>query len=126
MKSKIDFSLKFIGLNGLVLGVLSLFQYADLLKLTPEKFSFIIVISLTVLLFSLFIIIPAIEGRKDAMVFQFMMLTTLQLLLMLGFIIFEIYQWKTDLIYPIFIQLIPFISLIIFQTVLLFNYNKNQ
>jgi hypothetical protein len=75
------------------------------------------------LIFSLSIIIPAIGGKKESFVLQFMILTVMQLLFMLSICAYEVYSWGKIASEAILFQLIPFAWILITQTILLYRYS---
>jgi hypothetical protein len=127
MTSKIVFSLKFIGLNGVLILLLLVLQTLNVISFPSKQFYFIIASSLLILLFSITVILPAIGGKKESFVLQFMILTVMQLLLMLSVSTYEIYVWGKIATEAILFQLVPFIWILVTQTFLLYRYSlKSQ
>ena len=123
MKSKITFSLSFIGINGFLILLLFIFQKVNIISFPSNQFYFILVSSLLILLFSLTLILPAIGGEKESFVLQFLILTVLQLLFMLSICTYEVYVWGKIATEAILFQLIPFVWILITQTILLYRYS---
>ena len=123
MKSKITFSLSFIGVNSFLLLLLFIFQKMNIISFPSNQFYFILVSSLLILLFSLTLILPAIGGEKESFVLQFLILTVLQLLFMLSICTYEVYVWGKIATEAILFQLIPFVWILITQTILLYRYS---
>jgi hypothetical protein len=117
------FSLSFIGINGFLLLLLFIFQKVNIISLPSNQFYFILVSTLLILLFSLTVILPAIGGKKESFVLQFMILTVLQLLFMLSICAYEVYVWGKIATVAILFQLIPFVWMLITQTILLYRYS---
>ena len=123
MKSKITFSLSFIGVNSFLLLLLFIFQKMNIISFPSNQFYFILVSSLLILLFSLTLILPAIGSEKESFVLQFLILTVLQLLFMLSICTYEVYVWGKTATEAILFQLIPFVWILITQTILLYRYS---
>jgi hypothetical protein len=123
MKSKITFSLSFISINGFLILLLFILQKVNFISFPSNQFYFILVSSLLILLFSLTLILPAIGGEKETFVLQFLILTVLQLLLMLSICTYEVYVWGKIATEAILFQLIPFVWILITQTILLYRYS---
>ena len=123
MKSKITFSLSFIGINGFLILLLFIFQKVNIISFPSNQFYFILVSSLLILLFSLTLILPAIGSEKESFVLQFLILTVLQLLFMLSICTYEVYVWGKTETEAILFQLIPFVWILITQTILLYRYS---
>lgn len=123
MKSKINFSLKFLGINGCLILLIFGLQQLHVVSFETSQFNFILVSSIFILIFSLSIIIPAIAGKKESFVLQFMILTVMQLLFMLSICAYEVYSWGKIASEAILFQLIPFAWILITQTILLYRYS---
>jgi hypothetical protein len=121
MKSKIGFAIKYFGLNSIFLLFLVLMYQQNFIRIQPDYFRFIIASDLLVILFSLSIILPAIGGKSEMFVLQFLILTVLQLLFMLTICAYEVYNWGAKEQFAIIMQLIPFIFLLVVQTSLLYS-----
>jgi hypothetical protein len=123
MKSKINFSLKFLGINGCLILLIFGLQQLHVVSFETSQFNFILVSSIFILIFSLSIIIPAIGGKKESFVLQFMILTVMQLLFMLSICAYEVYSWGKMASEAVLFQLIPFAWMLISQTILLYRYS---
>ncbi len=123
MKSKITFCLSFIGINGFLILLLFIFQKVNIISFPSNQFYFILASTLLILLFSITLILPAIGGKKESFVLQFMILTVLQLLFMLSICTYEVYVWGKIATEAILFQLIPFVWILITQTILLYRYS---
>ncbi|MFM7661170.1 MAG: hypothetical protein ACKO6A_00720 [Bacteroidota bacterium] len=80
--------------------------------------------SLIALLISFIIILPAIGETKETFLLQILVLTILQLLLMLLICAYEINFWEELSQQVILFQLIPFVWLLITQTILLYKHSR--
>ena len=123
MKNKINFSLKFLGINGCLILLIFGLQQLHVVSFETSQFNFILVSSIFILIFSLSIIIPAIGGKKESFVLQFMILTVMQLLFMLSICAYEVYSWGKMASDAVLFQLIPFAWMLISQTILLYRYS---
>jgi hypothetical protein len=123
MTNKFAFSLKFLGLNGFLILLIFVLQKLNVFSFPTNQFNFILASSLLVLVFSLTIILPAIGGKKEAFVLQFMILTVMQLLFMLSIFAYEVYTWGRIAAGAILFQLVPFAWILITQTILLYRYS---
>jgi O-antigen ligase len=121
MKSKVGFGIKYFGLNTIFLIFLVLMYQQNIIRIQPDYFRFIIASDLLVILFSFSIILPAIGGKSEMFVLQFLILTVLQLLFMLTICAYEVYNWGAKEQFAIIMQLIPFIFLLVVQTSLLYS-----
>ena len=126
MKNKTKFTIWFLLSNLLLWLLMLLLQKSGFIAISDDKMDFILLGDLIAVCVSLALIFPMLQSQIDGFVLQYIILITCQMLFMLGFVLYEIYQWKTNLNYPIFIQLIPFSGLIIIQSILLYNYTKNR
>jgi hypothetical protein len=126
MKNKTKFTIWFLLSNLLLWLFLLILQKSGFIAISDDKMNFILLGDLIAVCVSLALIFPMLQSQIDGFVLQYIILITCQMLFMLGFVLYEIYQWKTNLNYPIFIQLIPFSGLIIIQSILLYNYSKNR
>jgi hypothetical protein len=126
MKSKTKFSFWFLISNLFVWLLLLAFQKVEIIKLTGDKMNLILLGDLIAVSISFALIFPMLKDEIQSFVLQYLILITFQLLFMLGFVIYEIVQWKKDLNLPVFIQLVPFLSLIIFQSIFLYQFRKNK
>jgi hypothetical protein len=126
MKSKTKFSFWFLISNLLVWLLLFAFQQVEIIKLTGDKMNLILLGDLIAVSISFALIFPMLKDEIQSFVLQYLILITFQLLFMLGFVIYEIVQWKKDLNLPVFIQLVPFLSLIVFQSIFLYQFRKNK
>jgi hypothetical protein len=95
----------------------------NIISFPSNQFYFILVSSLLILLFSLTLILPAIGSEKESFVLQFLILTVLQLLFMLSICTYEVYVWGKTATEAILFQLIPFVWILITQTILLYRYS---
>jgi len=102
------------------------FQQVEIIKLTGDKMNLILLGDLIAVSISFALIFPMLKDEIQSFVLQYLILITFQLLFMLGFVIYEIVQWKKDLNLPVFIQLVPFLSLIVFQSIFLYQFRKNK
>lgn len=123
MKSKIVFSLKYLGINVCFILVVFGLKQVNFISFEGNQLPFILASSVLILIFSLSIILPAIGGKKESFVLQFMILTVLQLLFMLSICAFEVYSWGKIASGAILFQLIPFAWILITQTILLYRHS---
>jgi hypothetical protein len=123
MTSKLSFSLKFLGINGLLILTILVVQKLNVISFPTKQFFFIIASSVLILLFSLTVILPAIGGKKESFVLQFMILTVMQLLFMLSICAYEVFVWGKIATEAILFQLVPFAWMLVTQTVLLYRYS---
>lgn len=122
--SKISFSFKFLGLNFFLFFLIFILKLSDVLTLSFNQVNFVLVSSLIALLISFIIILPAIGETKETFLLQILVLTILQLLLMLLICAYEINFWEELSQQVILFQLIPFVWLLITQTILLYKHSR--
>ena len=126
MKTKFSFSLKYLGLNGILILLIFVLNQLNFIDIPPNQFKFILACSILVVMFSLTVILPAIGGKKEAFILQFMILTVMQLLFMLSISAYEVYNWGKPATEAILFQLTPFIWLLIIQSILLYKYSQKS
>jgi hypothetical protein len=112
--------------TGIIIFAVIAAKYFEWLTLGNKQFLFLGTGFLSVSIFSLLIILPAIGKKSDAFVFQFLLLTVGQLLFMLSYILFEIYTFENHNKTLVITQLTLFMLLLIFQTSVLYKYSRNQ
>ncbi|MBM3452319.1 MAG: hypothetical protein FJX84_04155 [Bacteroidetes bacterium] len=122
--SKISFSFRFLGSNFFLFFLIFILKLSDVLTLPFNQVNFVLVSSLIALLISFIIIIPAIGEKKETFLLQILVLTILQLLLMLLICAYEINFWEELSQQVILFQLIPFVWLLITQTILLYKHSR--
>ena len=123
MTNKLSFSLKFLGINGLLILTILVVQKLNFISFPTKQFFFIIASSVLILLFSLTLILPALGGKKESFVLQFLILTVMQLLFMLSICAYEVFVWGKIAREAILFQLVPFAWMLVTQTVLLYRYS---
>ena len=124
--TKLHFTIKYLVFTGIILFAVFAAKYFEWLTLGNKHFLFLATGFLSVSIFSLVIILPAIGKKSDAFVFQFLLLTVGQLLFMLSYILFEIYTFENHNKILVITQLTLFMLLLIFQTSVLYKYSRNQ
>jgi hypothetical protein len=124
--TKLHFTIKYLVFTGIILFAVFAAKYFEWLTLGNKQFLFLGTGFLSVSIFSLVIILPAIGKKSDAFVFQFLLLTVGQLLFMLSYILFEIYTFENHNKTLVITQLTLFLLLLIFQTSVLYKYSRNQ
>ena len=124
--TKLHFIIKHLVFTGIILFAVFAAKYFEWLTLGNKHFLFLATGFLSVSIFSLVIILPAIGKKSDAFVFQFLLLTVGQLLFMLSYILFEIYTFENHNKTLVITQLTLFMLLLIFQTSVLYKYSRNQ
>jgi len=124
--TKINFTLKYLVFTGIILFVVFCANYFEWFILGDKQFLFLETGYLSVSIFSLAIILPAIGKKSDSFVFHFLLLTVGQLLFMLSYILFEIYTFENQNKTLVVFQLLLFVLLLIFQTIVLYRYSRNQ
>jgi hypothetical protein len=123
MTTKVSFSLKFVGLNAILSLILFLLHVAKIIVFPSTQFNFILICSLLIMVFSLTLILPAIGGKKETFIIQFLVLIIMQLVFMLSICTYEVYVWGKKATEAILFQLIPFAWILITQTILLYRYS---
>jgi hypothetical protein len=124
--TKLHFTIKYLLFTGVILFAVFAAKYFEWLTLGNKQFLFLGTGFLSVSIFSLAIILPAIGKKSDSFVFQFLLLTVGQLLFMLSYILFEIYTFENQNKTLVVFQLLLFVLLLIFQTIVLYRYSRNQ
>ena len=124
--TKLHFTINYLVFTGIILFAVFAAKYFERLTLGNKQFLFLGTGFLSVSIFSLVIILPAIGKKSDAFVFQFLLLTVGQLLFMLSYILFEIYTFENHNKTLVITQLTLFMLLLIFQTSVLYKYSRNQ
>ncbi len=124
--TKLHFTIKYLVFTGIIIFAVFAAKYFEWLTLGNKQFLFLGTGFLSVSIFSLVIILPAIGKKSDAFVFQFLLLTVGQLLFMLSYILFEIYTFENHNKTLVITQLTLFMLLLIFQTSVLYKYSRNQ
>ena len=124
--TKLHFLINYFVFTGIILLAVFYVNYFEWFSLGDKQFLFLISGFLSVSIFSLAIILPAIGKKSDAFVFHFLLLTVGQLLFMLSFILFEIYTFKNQNLVLVISQLTLFMLLLVFQTYLLYLHSRNQ
>ena len=124
--TKLHFTIKYLVFTGIILFAVFAANYFECLTLGNRQFLFLGTGFLSVSIFSLVIILPAIGKKSDAFIFQFLLLTVGQLLFMLSYILFEIYTFENHNKTLVITQLFLFVLLLIFQTSVLYKYSRNQ
>ncbi|MCF8407627.1 MAG: hypothetical protein K9G36_01530 [Crocinitomicaceae bacterium] len=124
--TKLHFTIKYLVFTGIILFAVFAAKYFEWLTFGNKQFLFLGTGFLSVSIFSLVIILPAIGKKSDAFVFQFLLLTVGQLLFMLSYILFEIYTFENHNKTLVITQLTLFMLLLIFQTSVLYKYSRNQ
>ena len=124
--TKLHLAIKYLVFTGIILFAVFAAKYFEWLTLGNKHFLFLATGFLSVSIFSLVIILPAIGKKSDAFVFQFLLLTVGQLLFMLSYILFEIYTFENHNKTLVITQLTLFMLLLIFQTSVLYKYSRNQ
>lgn len=115
--------MKFLGINGLLILTILVVQKLNFISFPTKQFFFIIASSVLILLFSLTVILPALGGKKESFVLQFLILTVMQLLFMLSICAYEVFVWGKIATEAILFQLVPFAWMLVTQTVLLYRYS---
>ena len=124
--NKLHFTIKYLVFTGIILFAVFAAKHFEWLTLGNRQFLFLGTGFLSVSIFSLVIILPAIGKKSDAFIFQFLLLTVGQLLFMLSYILFEIYTFENHNKTLVITQLFLFVLLLIFQTSVLYKYSRNQ
>ena len=126
MRTKLFFSLKLLGLNGILSLSIFILSKVKIISFPANQLNFILISSFLALIFSLTIILPAIGGRKETFIVQFLILVIVQLVFMLSISAYEVYVWGKLATGAVLFQLIPFAWILISQTILLYQYSRKN
>ena len=125
MKIKYQFLFQLFFLLLLILASYFALLFCSVIHIETDKVIFISLSLICVSFLGAIILFPEIGKNEEGFVIRFLIMTTFQLLFMMSVLLFETYHF-TQIKQVVFHQLTLFTAYIIFHSILLYSFQKNN